>query len=234
LPIRKGRPRRFLAKAPAGGSTAAMHRSAGLVVIVALVAGCAWFKELQSAESAEGTGTSSGTGDDDDDDDTTASTGDGICEVADDDRCDDQDTLRSCDPVTGELMELACADLCSGTMNFSCVIATADTRHGCWCVVPGDNKLLTCSELEGCLLDCTDASTSQCADVCFGKTNAGTIRTFGALVSCAHAGCGDTCRDEPESCAGCISSAIAAGTGDCTLERSVCDADASGDPWWPD
>jgi hypothetical protein len=214
-----------------------MQRSAGLLVVIALATGCAWFKELQSAESAEGTGTSGDTGDDTSDDDTdddAESTGVEICEVAEHDRCADQDTLRSCDPATGELTEFACADLCSGTMNFSCVIATADARHGCWCVVPGDQKLLTCSELEGCLLECTDDSSSACADACFAKTNAGTIRTYGALVSCAHNGCDDTCREDLEACASCISSAIASGVGDCTLERSVCDADASGDPWWPD
>jgi hypothetical protein len=209
----------------------------GIVLVLALASGCAWFKELQSAESVDGTGTGddteAGTEDESGDDDT-ASTGDGACEIAEDDRCADQDTLHSCDPATGELTEYACADLCSGTMNFSCVIASADARHGCWCVVAGDQKLLTCTELEGCLLDCTDDSTSACADACFAKTNAGTIRTYGALVSCAHHECDDTCREEPASCAGCISTAIASGMGDCTLERSVCDADAAGDPWWPE
>ena len=213
-----------------------MRRSAGLLVVMTLAAGCTWFKELQSAESAGDSGTSGDTGDDtdDDDDDESGSSGDGVCEIEKDDRCDDQDSLRSCDPATGELTELACADLCSGTMKFSCVIATADARHGCWCVVPGDQKLLTCSELEECLLECTDDSSSACADTCFARTNAGTIRTYGALVSCAHSGCDDTCREDLQECATCISSSIASGTGDCTLERAVCDADASEDPWWPD
>lgn len=210
-----------------------MQRSTCLVLVIALAGACGFFKELQSADSAG----DDSTGDDSGDDSGSGgsdSTGDGICEVVDDDRCADQDTLRSCDEATGELTEYSCTELCTGTLNFSCVIATSDSRHGCWCVVPGDQKLLTCSELEGCLLECTNAQTTACADACFAKTNAGTIRTYGALVSCAHNGCDDTCRDEPGSCSSCISTAIAAGTGDCTLERSVCDADASSDPWWPD
>lgn len=215
-----------------------MQRSAGWVLLVALVGGCAWFKELQSAESAEDGGsddTGDGTGDDTGDGSGSSDgTGAGACEIADDDRCADQDTLRSCDPATGVLTEYACTDLCSGTMNFSCVIATAESQHGCWCVVPGDQKLLTCVELEGCLLDCTSATSTDCADACFSRTIAGTIRTYGALVSCAHHGCDDTCRESPDDCSACISTAIASGTGDCVLERSVCDADLPSDPWWPD
>lgn len=207
-----------------------------LLLAVALLAGCSFFKELQSADSAEDSGSDSGTAGDGSGSDSSGSTtaGDGPCTIARDDRCVDQDTLRSCDESTGEVTVSSCNALCTGTLNFSCVIATAAVQHGCWCVVPGDLEQLTCTELEGCLLDCSQATTTACADACFDRTTAGTIRTYGALVSCAHSGCDDTCRDEPQGCAACIASAIGAGTGDCALERSVCDADAPSDPWWPD
>jgi hypothetical protein len=213
-----------------------MPPASRLLVVVALTAGCSWFKELQSADSAEDSGSGSGTAGDGDASDGSGSsgTGGGPCTIANDDRCVDQDTLRSCDEATGEVTESSCNDLCTGTLNFSCVIATAEAQHGCWCVVPGDLKLLTCTELESCLLDCGGANTTACADACFDRTTSGTIRTYGALVSCAHHGCDDTCRDTPEGCAACISSAINSGAGDCVLERSVCDADAPSDPWWPD
>ena len=212
-----------------------MQRPICLVVVATLTGACGWFKELQSADSGAGASTGSDSGSDSGSQDSGSDgTGEALCEIVEDDRCDDQDTLLSCDEATGVLSEYSCNDMCTGTLNFSCVIASADSRHGCWCVVPGDQKLLTCSELESCLLDCSQASSTACADACFVRTNAGTVRTYGALVSCAHRDCDDTCRDEPQACSSCISSTIGAGTGKCTLERSVCDADASSDPWWPD
>lgn len=217
-----------------------MSRVCAALLVVSLSTACSYFKELQSAESV--TESSGATGDDstasDDDDDDSDGTADETsedqtCEILDDDRCLDQDTLQTCDPETGERTEFPCGDLCTGTMNFSCVIASADARHGCWCVVPGDQKLLTCIELEGCLFECSGSGDSACADSCFDRTNAATIRTFGALVSCAHHDCDETCREEPEGCSVCIANATA-GVGDCVLERSVCDSDAPSDPWWPD
>ncbi|MBC8067077.1 MAG: hypothetical protein IAG13_01990 [Deltaproteobacteria bacterium] len=212
-----------------------------LVVLLAATAGCSLFKELQDADSAEDSG--SDTGDTDDTDDTTG-TGDSgsgtgsdetssACEIPEDDRCLDQDTLQTCDPDSGELTEYACADLCAGTPNFTCLIAASDGRHGCWCVEPGPQKVLSCTELEACLGDCSGASDTSCADQCFSRTSIEAIRTFGALVFCAHAGCDDDCRESPDACGTCIAQAIVSGAGACTLERSVCDQDMNDEPWWP-
>lgn len=215
-----------------------MHPATRMVIVVALAAGCSWFEELQSADSADDSGSSSGTDDGGDDDDSgdsgSSGTGGGPCTIEDDDRCTDQDTLQSCDEASGDITVSSCTELCGESVNFSCVIATAEVQHGCWCVVPGKQKNLTCVELEACLLGCTDATSTDCADACFTRTDGGTIRTYGALVSCAHHECDDTCRDDSENCGTCISGAIMSGTGGCVLERSVCDADASSDPWWPD
>lgn len=210
------------------------RRGATLVLALAVAAGCGLFKELQSEESAtsagsgssSGTGSSSGSGGSDE---TSAS-----CEISMDDRCADQDTLQTCDPDSGAFAEYACADLCAGTPNFTCLIASSDGRHGCWCVAPGPQKVLSCTDLEGCLNDCTGAADMSCADACFSRTTIETIRTFGALVYCAHKECDDACREAPEGCGTCIDQAIAAGTGSCTLERSVCDQDHNDEPWWPD
>lgn len=216
-----------------------MVRAVRVLSVAILATSCSYFKELQSAESVTESSGATGDateGDDDSDEtgeDTSDESGDEACDLADDDLCLDQDTLQTCDPESGERVEMACADLCTGTMNFSCVIASADSRHGCWCVVPGEQKLLTCIELEVCLYECTASGDSTCADACFDRTNAATIRTFGALVSCAHNDCDETCRETPEECSTCIATATA-GTGECVLERSVCDSDESGDPWWPD
>jgi hypothetical protein len=206
-----------------------------LVVLLAALAGCSLFKELQNAESAEdgsgtGSGSTDGTGSDSGSgsDETAAS-----CEIAQDDRCLDQDTLQTCDPDSGAVTEFACTDLCAGTPNFTCLIAAADGRHGCWCVVPGPQKVLSCTELEACLADCSGAADMACADKCFSRTSIETIRTFGALVYCAHSGCDDDCRETPDTCGTCIDQAIVSGTGACTLERSVCDQDQNDEPWWP-
>jgi hypothetical protein len=210
-----------------------MRPRSSLVVALAALSACTLFKELQSEESATSADTGSGSSSS-----STGGSGSGetaaSCEISEDDRCVDQDTLRTCDPDSGEVTEYACADLCAGTPNFTCLIAASDGRHGCWCVVPGPQKVLSCTDLEKCLADCSGAADTSCADACFERTTIDTIRTFGALVYCAHAGCDDTCRDEPDSCGTCIDAAIASGTGACTLERSVCDQDKNDEPWWPD
>ncbi len=208
-----------------------------LVCIAALAGACSFFEELQSAESAEdgGSGTGNGTGNASSGNASSGtSDGDAPCTIASHDRCLNQDTLQTCDEPSGEVTVSSCNALCTGTLNFSCVIASAEVQHGCWCVVPGEIERLNCTELEECLLACSAATTTACADACFDRTDAGTIRTYGALVACAHQGCDDGCRESPEGCSACISTAIASGTGDCALERSVCDADAPTDPWFPE
>src|SRR5688572_2113387 len=139
-----------------------------LVVFLAATAGCSLFKELQDAESAEDSGSGTGTSDTgsdetDDADDTGSDETSSACELPDDDRCLDQDTLQTCDPDSGVLTEYACADLCAGTPNFTCLIAASDGRHGCWCVTPGPQKVLSCTELEACLGDCSGAADTSCA-----------------------------------------------------------------------
>jgi hypothetical protein len=203
-----------------------------VVVALAAASGCALFKELQSEESA----TSSDSGSSSSSESGSGGSGEtaASCEIASDDRCLDQDTLQTCDPDSNETTQYACADLCAGSSNFTCLIVQSDGRHGCWCVVPGPQKVLSCTELESCLADCTGAADTSCADACFTRTTMDAIRTFGALVYCAHSSCDDTCRDQPDACGTCIDDAIANGTGACTLERSVCDQDHNDEPWWPD
>lgn len=227
---------RFLALARGPTSTRVMRPRSSLVLALAALSACTLFKELQSEESATSTDTGSDTGSGSG---STSDSGSGSetsasCEISEDDRCVDQDTLRTCDPDSGAVTDYACADLCAGTPNFTCLIAASDGRHGCWCVVPGPQKVLSCTELEACLAECTGAADTSCADSCFSRTTIETIRTFGALVYCAHAGCDDDCREAPDTCGTCIDNAIVSGTGACTLERSVCDQDKNDEPWWPD
>lgn len=188
-------------------------------------AGCDFFKELESAPGATASGTDTDTG--------GASTGDTSvgCEVELDDRCVDQDTVASCGPADGVLTEVDCPAVCGELVSFSCV-ATASGQHACWCVEPGDNKLLSCTELESCLGDC-DVESLACADQCFARTDATTIRLYGALVHCAEAACEDACREDPASCPACVDAARTAGEGGCSLPRAVCDDDRNPDEPWP-
>ena len=196
--------------------------------------GCGLFEELQDAESAsadsgEG-GASSSTADDGSSETAATSGGQAVCEIATDDRCQDQDTLFSCDPATGEVTEFSCVALCGGNMNFTCLLANNGGQHGCFCVAPGIDAS-TCSELEGCLRDCVSSADAGCSDKCFSRATAGTIRTYGALVYCAHDDCADMCREAPDQCAACIEYRIITGVGACAVERSLCDSDASEEPW---
>jgi len=201
---------------------------AALLVIGLNAGGCDFFQELENAESA-------GTADSGDSGQAAGTAGEsgsggamaGPCDVVEHDRCINQDVIASCDPATGVLTEIRCDDLCQDNANFSCV-SIAEGRHGCWCVVPGANKLSSCSELETCLGSC--AEPGACTDQCFGKTTETTVRTFGALVHCAESGCSDLCAENPAACSPCIANAIATGDG-CSLERAVCDSDANDDPW---
>jgi hypothetical protein len=189
-------------------------------------AGCDFFRELESAPGATASGTDTDTGGA-----STGDTDDEPCEIANDDRCPDQDTVASCGPADGTLTEVDCPALCGGLVNFSCV-ATASGQHACWCVDPGATKVLTCVGLESCLGHCDLSESLACADQCFSRTDAATIRIFGALVHCAETACEDTCREQPEACQACVDAARVAGEQGCSLPRAVCDGDRDPeDPW---
>ncbi len=189
-------------------------------------AGCDFFKELESTSEAMATDTSTDTG-----------TGSGsgteaiACTLADDDRCLDQDTVQSCSPDDGVLSEIDCGVLCGSFTNFSCVL-TGSGQHACWCAEPSANKVLTCTDLEACLSTCTVESL-ECADQCFGRTDAATIRIYGALVHCAESTCESTCAQTPASCEPCVTAARTQGSGGCSLPRAVCDNDRNPEEPWP-
>ena len=184
---------------------------------------CGLFKELQSEDGAE---------DGDEGGDGPDHLPDGDCEFPYDDRCGDQDTVYRCDPESGEMLVVNCADLCGGYMNFTC-LGTGTGEHGCWCTEAGKQKVLSCTDLESCLKDCVSDATGACTDQCFGRTDASTVRLYGTLVYCAHDSCHDTCLEAPESCASCIEDAIALGQHGCAFPRSVCDSDRNDEPWTP-
>jgi hypothetical protein len=190
-------------------------------------AGCDFFRELESAPGTTASGTDTDTGST-----STGDTDDGLCEIASDDRCLDQDTVASCGPADGILTEVDCATACGGFVNFSCV-ATGSGLHACWCVEPGAQQVLTCVELESCLGACDPSGESfACADQCFGRADASTIRIFGALVHCAEVACEDTCRQHPAGCQACLEGARTAGESGCSLPRAVCDDDRIPDEPW--
>jgi len=192
-------------------------------------AGCDFFRELESAPGAtsSGSGTDSGTG-------TEGSTGDTentVCSLQEDDRCLDQDTVASCGLQDGRISEVDCVATCGGLVNFSCVLSGSG-QHACWCVEPGANKVLSCSELEDCMEGCDLSQSFECADRCFSRTNPLTVRVYGALVHCAEETCQQTCVDSPQQCAACIDAARIGGGGGCSLPRAICDDDRNEeDPW---
>jgi hypothetical protein len=198
------------------------------LALVLALSGCDFFKELESENTDEVGDTEAG--DTDETADETAGTDEGPCDVLDE-RCDDQDTLISCDPASGELLTIECAALCGGLLNFTCT-PTESFVHGCWCVTPGDIKLATCTDLEACLAGCGDPN-STCSQQCFGDTEATTIRLLGTLWSCADLSCDEICAAYPGECSGCLAAARAGLWGDCGVERSVCDADELDDEPWP-
>jgi len=190
-----------------------------------LGAGCDFFDELESAPGATATGTDTDTG--------GTSTGDtSACELEIDDRCLDQDKVASCGPADGTLAEIDCPTVCGELVNFSCV-STASGQHACWCVEPGKVKTLTCTGLESCLGDCDLSQSFECADRCFDRTDADTLRLFGALVHCAEAACVDACHEDPEGCPACIEAARVEGESGCSLERAVCNDDRDPEEPWP-
>lgn len=198
-------------------------RAQVLAAFVALgTAGCGgFFEELQSADSVEG--------DTEEDGDTDAGVAGGDCDFPVDDRCGDQDTIERCDPaeLTYEIHD--CNELCGGLTNFSCM-TVASGEHGCFCVEPGLNKILSCTELESCLESCAADASGACSDQCFARTTASTVRLYGALVFCANDECHDSCVNAPEACGACIQNARVQGSGMCGLPRSVCDSDVNDDP----
>lgn len=202
------------------------------VCIAVACVGCEIFEELQDAPGAD-TGAamaSEGGTEADDGHDTEAPLDGGPCEVAVDDACYDQDTLASCDPSSGMLQVVSCAELCGSFTNFSCV-GTGTGQHACWCVQPGLQKVLSCGELEACLSGC--GNDTACLDECFARTTETTVRIYGAVVHCAETHCAPTCEQAPQSCSQCVQAAIASGAGGCTVERALCDGDDNDepDPW---
>jgi hypothetical protein len=190
------------------------------------VAGCDFFRELEDADSADTGGSGSDTAGSES---GTGALVDGApCQVALDDRCEDQDLLASCSPEDGILRVVDCAQTCGVYTNFAC-IGTQTGQHACWCVEPGKQKVLNCGEIEVCLSECPDFG--PCTDACFAKTTESTTRLYGALVHCAQAHCDELCRTDPASCAGCTAQARVEGSGECTLARALCDADQNDEPW---
>lgn len=179
-----------------------------------------FFEELQSAESVEGD--SDGT-----DGDTEVIMGD--CDFPVDDRCGDQDTIEQCDPTSLQYEVFDCTALCGDLTNLSC-ITTGTNQHGCYCVEPGLNKQLSCTELEACVASCAADASGACEDQCYARTTVSTVRLYGSLIYCANDECHDTCVNAPEACGTCIANTIAMGNGMCGLPRSVCDNDVNDDP----
>ncbi len=191
-------------------------------------AGCDFFQELESVPGATETGTGTGTGTGDA---STGETEEAACALSNDDRCLDQDTVASCSLQDGTVSEVDCVAECGVFVNFSCV-TTGSGQHACWCVEPGANKVLSCSELEDCMEGCDPSSPLSCADTCFARTNALTVRIYGALVHCAEQTCQQTCIDSPFDCLACINSARIDGGGGCSLPRAICDDDRNADDPW--
>jgi hypothetical protein len=206
-----------------------------LAVVIALLgaSGCDFFRELQSLPEAGDDGTGEGTSETDE---TGGSDETGDAEPCDvlDESCPNQDTLRSCDFESGELVTYDCAGWCGegSLLNFTCS-PTADFSHGCWCVAPGDIKLDSCWQLESCIIECGGDPSSSCTNSCFDRTDAQTIRLLGTLYSCADRACDELCVTSPADCGSCLLSARAGLWGDCGVEREVCDADSTDETPWP-
>jgi hypothetical protein len=201
-----------------------------LLLCAISIAGCDFFKELESlpeaGEDESGDGGDYGTGE-------TGADGE-PCDVLDE-HCADQDTLRTCNFETGALETVDCVTACGqySELNFTCT-PTAEFLHGCWCVAPGNIKIDTCAQLESCVIDCGGDPDSSCVMACFGRTDAQTVRLLGTLYSCADRTCDELCAASPADCGTCLLAARAGLWGDCGVEREVCNADEiDGEPSWP-
>jgi hypothetical protein len=184
---------------------------------------CDFFKELQGAEAAGETDTDGA--------ETEGEADTDACGL-EDDYCAGQDTLESCDYASGIATTYNCAQLCGEYVNFSCLTIAAGS-HGCWCVEPDPYGWYTCTDLEACLAGCGTDVAGECGNQCFLRTTATTIRLLGALVACSEVQCQASCVDAPEGCMDCLLAAKAGLYGDCSVERSLCDADESDDEPWP-
>lgn len=197
-----------------------------LVALMALgpLGGCDFFKELEDAEQDE-TGDTSETGE-------SGETGDAgdVCQLGVTDYCASQDDLITCDPETSEEIEFDCAYACAPNINVSC-FKTPSYISACWCAAPGDQKIDSCSQLETCLGKCGVDAWDSCGEACFARTTATTVRLYGALLACAEKSCVETCAEEPAACGNCLASARAGYSGDCAVERSLCDQDENDDAW---
>lgn len=202
-------------------STASRHATA-LIASLGVLPACGslpFFQELQSEPNGSES-SSSGEG--------SESTESLACRF-DQEICLDQDRLEQCDTESEALIQRDCQAECGSLSNFSCVQTAAGP--GCWCFEAGLDKRLSCSELETCLRDCAAEGDASCVDRCFSSTDRSTTRLYGALVSCVHIQCQSTCFDAPQLCTTCIEQGIADGTGNCALQRSVCDTDRTDDPF---
>jgi hypothetical protein len=213
---------------PSAASAVRLSRLWLWIAATVVVPACGLFDELESLESAESGESGSSTETDTDAGETQGDLG---CSFPEDDRCAAQDSLHVCDPQTSVASTWNCTELCGGFVNFTC-LGVGNGQHGCWCVEPGAQKVLSCTELEDCVRSCEGASDFACADQCFARTTAAAVRTLGALVHCAHSSCHDTCASDSASCPPCIEAAML-GTGGCVLERTVCDNDRNDEPEWP-
>ena len=206
----------------------------GLVLVSGLclgvaASGCDFFRELESENETEGT-----TGGEDDSTDgaaTAGDTGDGTCTFVDD-FCPSQDVLQSC-TESGEIVTTNCAQSCAagGTINFSC-LDLGNLQHACWCVIPGANKIDSCSQVESCLSRCTLGNAESCGQACFSRTDLSTVRLLGDLFHCAESACQSTCDEDPAVCSDCIATARAGLFGGCGTARALCDTDTNDEnPW---
>ncbi len=186
---------------------------------------CSLFDELGSKSNGGGDGGSDSGGGDESEGGAIAS-----CIPAQHDRCLEQDVLQSCMTAGGNTLRIQCDELCGDNVNVTC-LATSIEQHGCWCAAPGRAAQSTCAELEACILRCN--FDIACSDTCLTRSDATTMRLFGALVYCAQAGCEETCMQDASTCGLCVQTKMTGADGDCAVERTLC-GDETDTPFpWP-
>ncbi|TPV92549.1 MAG: hypothetical protein B7733_25290 [Myxococcales bacterium FL481] len=189
-----------------------------LLLVLGSQAACGFFRELESLPEAQ---TSTG--------DMADDGGTGPC-ANEPDICLDQDRIELCDPSSAASNPVDCIHACGEYENVACT-ALSHLRRSCWCVEPGQQKVLACAELEACLLDCVDAS-GDCGLACFRRTTKETTRLFGALIHCAEQTCRETCHFAEDECGDCIAAARE-GHYACGVARGLCDQDVNDETWPP-